>query len=103
LLTQERAIRAGAPVPSFSVSTFDGRMLSLESLRGQIVVVNFWGSWCLPCRDEAPELQAVHEQYAEQGVVMLGLTYAESSAQDSIDFINEFSLTYPNAPDTETR
>lgn len=103
LLRQEQTVRAGHPVPDFTVNTFDGETVSLDSLRGQIVVLNFWASWCAPCRDEAPELQYIHETYSQYGVVMLGITYAESSDQNSINFIEEFGLTYPNGPDTGTR
>ncbi|MBC7810847.1 MAG: redoxin domain-containing protein [Burkholderiales bacterium] len=89
------------PAPDFALTTFDGEPIRLSDLRGQIVIVNFWASWCGPCRDEAPALQAVWERYQDQGVVVLGVAYTDIEA-DSREFINEFGLTYPNGPDLGT-
>lgn len=84
--------------PDFTVTTFDGEEITLSKLRGNIVVLNFWGSWCGPCREEAPDLQAIYERYADQGVIVLGLTYMDDPV-DSIAMIDELNLTYPNAQD----
>ena len=85
--------------PDFTVTTFDGQTIRLSDLRGQVVVLNFWASWCGPCREEAPALQAVWEQYRERGVTVIGLAWVDSSDQASLDFLREFNVTYPNAPD----
>ncbi len=90
------------PAPDFTVTTFDGVELTLSEQRGSIIVLNFWASWCAPCRDEAPDLQEVYEAYQDQGVIVLGLTYLDERA-DSLGFIEEMGLTYPNAPDVGTR
>ncbi|MFW5709143.1 MAG: TlpA family protein disulfide reductase [Chloroflexota bacterium] len=103
LLEQNRTLVPNEPVPNFTIQVFDGETFNLAEYRGSIVVVNFWGSWCAPCRDEAPDLQLIHELYHDQGVILVGITHAESSDQDSIDFIEEFNLTYRNGPDPETR
>src|SRR5690606_10286009 len=58
--------------PDFSFQTFDGGTFRLAEQRGQVVIVNFWASWCVPCRDEAPILQGVWERYRERGVVLVG-------------------------------
>ena len=92
---------AGA-APGFEVTTFAGESLRLADLRGQVVVLNFWASWCGPCRVEAPVLQAVHERWRERGVTVLGLTYTDVD-RHSLAFIEEFGLTYPNAPDRGNR
>ena len=61
--------------PAFTLDRLDaeGGRLSLADLRGKAVVVNFWASWCIPCRDEAPVLQKTYERYRDQGLVVLGV------------------------------
>ena len=73
--------------------------MRLSELRGRVVLINFWASWCPPCRDEAPDLQALHEVYKDAGLVVLGINILESSRQKALDFIDEFALTYPNGED----
>lgn len=89
--------------PDFTVETFDGQTLTLSELRGSVVMINFWASWCGPCRDEAPELQAAWEYYQNRGdVVFLGIAYADNGPR-SLAFMDEFGVTYLNAPDLGTR
>jgi cytochrome c biogenesis protein CcmG/thiol:disulfide interchange protein DsbE len=88
--------------PDFSATTFDGRTFRLSDLRGQIVVLNFWASWCAPCREEAPELQALWQAYEARDVIVLGIAWSDVEA-DSRRFMEEFGLTYWNAPDIGTR
>lgn len=90
------------PAPDFELTTFEGDTFRLSDFRGQVVVVNFWASWCGPCRDEAPVLQDLWERYREQGVVLVGVDYADVEA-NARAFIAEFGITYPNGPDTGTR
>lgn len=90
----------GQSAPGFAMTDFNDNDFSLEGLQGQIVVVNFWGSWCAPCREEAPELQAIHEDFQDEGVVMIGVNWLDVERR-ALDFIDEFSLTFSNAPDVE--
>jgi cytochrome c biogenesis protein CcmG/thiol:disulfide interchange protein DsbE len=88
----------GEPVADFDLELLDGSSLSLSDLQGQVVVLNFWASWCAPCRREASDLQAVWETYHDQGVTFVGITYRD--AQDaSLSFIDEHGITYPNGVD----
>ncbi|HLY64772.1 MAG TPA: redoxin domain-containing protein [Chloroflexota bacterium] len=64
----------GKPAPEFSYATFDGQPIDLASLRGKPVMVNFWGSWCVPCKDEAPVLAQAWQTYQGTGVQFLGVS-----------------------------
>lgn len=86
------------PAPDFMLRTFDGEVFSLAEQRGKIVIINFWASWCVPCRDEAPILQSAWERYRGRGVVLVGVAYLDVE-RDSLAFMEEFGITYPNGLD----
>lgn len=86
------------PAPDFSLQLFDGSQLSLASLHEQVIVVNFWGSWCEPCREEAPVLEKVWREYQGQGVAFIGIAYKDTEGKARA-FLDEFGITYPNALD----
>ena len=65
---------AGQPAPALIAPGFDGQAIDLQSLRGKVVVLNFWASWCGPCRSEMPMLDAVSRDYSNRGVVVLGFS-----------------------------
>jgi cytochrome c biogenesis protein CcmG, thiol:disulfide interchange protein DsbE len=103
LLQQNQIQPMDGAAPPFEFTTFDGQAGSLEALRGQVVLVNFWASWCVPCEDEAPDLQAAWEQYQPTGqVTFLGIAYADNGPK-SIEFLERYGITYMNAPDIGTR
>jgi cytochrome c biogenesis protein CcmG/thiol:disulfide interchange protein DsbE len=93
--------KGGHPVaPAFALQRLDGSgPLSIADLRGKAVVVNFWASWCLPCKDEAPALQSTYERYRKQGLVVLGVDL-EDFKQDAQRFAKRYGLTYPIVRDT---
>jgi|SRR5581483_2174772 cytochrome c biogenesis protein CcmG/thiol:disulfide interchange protein DsbE len=93
---------ASGTAPDFTLTTFEGQTYKLSELRGRPVVVNFWASWCIPCRDEAPGLQRAWETYKERGVLILGVDYVDTDV-DAKKFIAEFQQTYPNGPDLGTK
>jgi len=88
--------------PDFSLTTFDGQPVQLADYQGKVVILNFWASWCGPCREEAPVLESVWETYKDRGVVVLGVAYVDTESK-SRDYLTEFGITYPNGPDLETR
>jgi cytochrome c biogenesis protein CcmG, thiol:disulfide interchange protein DsbE len=85
--------------PHFDLGRLDTRgKLSLASLRGKVVVLNFWASWCDPCKSEAPRLEAAWKRWRDQGVVVVGVD-AQDFTGDARRFIRRYSLTYPNVHD----
>ncbi len=89
---------ANGSAPAFELHTFDGKTLTLADLHGKPVVLNFWASWCQPCRQEAPILQAAWEQYRTQGVMVIGVDYVDTEPEAK-KYLDEFKITYPNGPD----
>jgi cytochrome c biogenesis protein CcmG, thiol:disulfide interchange protein DsbE len=106
---QHPILRTGSEVPNFQLSLFDdyryqdAGQVRLSDLRGKIVVVNFWASWCVTCADEAPYLESVWRQYRTGGqVVFLGVDYTDVDSK-ALDYLQKFQVTYPNGPDLGTR
>jgi cytochrome c biogenesis protein CcmG, thiol:disulfide interchange protein DsbE len=101
--SQKGTVQPGEPAPNFKVTTFDGQEVSLESLRGKVVVVNFWASWCKPCEQEAADLEEAWRFYQPDGdVVFLGVDYVDTEPE-AMSYIRKFDITFLNAPDLGTR
>lgn len=108
-LVQTNATRpeAGQPAPPFDVQFFNGyeweekSAADLEDMRGKVVVLNFWASWCVECRLEADLIEETWRKYEDDDVVFLGVAYADVEP-NSISYLDEFAITYPNAPDLGT-
>ena len=84
--------------PSFTLALFDGGTLALKDLRGKAVLVNFWASWCVPCRAEAGALESAWQKYKDRGVVFLGINIQDKE-EDAHAFMKEFGITYLNDQD----
>ncbi len=94
-------IEAGL-APDFTLTSFDGEELRLSDLRGKVVIINFWASWCPPCREEAAYLEASWRKYKDQDVVFIGINYVDTE-KEALEYIAEFDITYFNGPDLGTR
>jgi cytochrome c biogenesis protein CcmG/thiol:disulfide interchange protein DsbE len=94
-------VGAGEKAPDFNLHTFDGQTLTLSELRGKVVLVNFWASWCIPCEQEAPILENAWRHYQDQGVVFIGVDYVDTETEARA-FMARFDVTYPNGPDLGT-
>lgn len=84
--------------PGFSGTTLTGSKLSFSDYRGRVVVLNFWGSWCVPCREEAPTLAAVASKYRPSGVSFLGVDVRDTTASAQA-FARRFRIPYPSVSD----
>jgi cytochrome c biogenesis protein CcmG/thiol:disulfide interchange protein DsbE len=86
------------PAAPFTITLFDGGKLSLEDLRGKAVFLNFWASWCPPCRAEARDLEAAWRKVKDRNMVFIGVALQDTD-RNSLDFLKEFDVTYPNGKD----
>jgi cytochrome c biogenesis protein CcmG, thiol:disulfide interchange protein DsbE len=97
------------PAPDFELTLFEGyagnagkNPVKLSDLKGKVVVLNFWASWCIPCAQEAEDLQAVYQQYKDKDVVFLGVDWTDIEG-DALNYLKRFGITFANGPDLQTR
>ena len=106
---QQGTVQPGQVIDNFTLPLFSGYEMDgssevqLTDLRGKVVVINFWASWCKPCEQEAAELQQAWLEYEPTGeVVFLGVDYVDTEPEARV-YLKKFGITYPNGPDLATR
>lgn len=100
--TKNSEQRASGEAPTFSFTTFEGEKISLEDLRGKGVVLNFWASWCNPCREEAVMLEETWQREKENNIVFIGLDYLDQEPAAKA-YLQEFAISYANGPDLRSQ
>ncbi len=90
-----------AQVPDFTATTLNGETVQLSAYKGRVVMLNFWATWCPPCKAEMPTIQAAYKYYREQGFTVLAINNREQSTQIQ-PFANALALTFPIVLDTDS-
>lgn len=88
------------PAPDFTLQLLDGGAITLADLKGKVVMIDFWASWCPPCREEAPSLAQVYREYQDRGVEFVGISIWDRPS-DAQDFVRRFMITYPSGVDAD--
>ena len=97
----------GKPIPNINIEFYQGyeyegqSQVKLADLRGKVVMLNVWASWCKPCEQEAPDLEAMWQQYQDRDVVLIGIDYVDTPA-GAYSYMQKFKITFPNAPDLQS-
>ncbi|GJL77490.1 MAG: hypothetical protein NPINA01_04790 [Nitrospinaceae bacterium] len=91
----------GYLAPQFTLRNLDGNHVSLDSFKGQVVVLNFWATWCVPCRVEMPSFEHLYRRYRSQGLTVLAVSLDKGADQKVRDFTEEYKLSFPVLLDTE--
>lgn len=93
---------AGRPAPDFTLPLVSGGTVSLHNFKGKPVVLNFWASWCVPCREETPLLVRLHKTYGPRGIVFIGVN-VEDNEQAAREFLRQYRVDYPVARSVDDR
>lgn len=106
---QQGTVQPGDRIPDFQLTLFTGyeyngqAQIQTSDLRGKVLLINFWASWCKPCEQEAAELRETWEGYKDRGdVIYLGIDYVDTEPEARA-YLRKFDITYPNGPDIGTR
>jgi cytochrome c biogenesis protein CcmG/thiol:disulfide interchange protein DsbE len=96
------APQVGSPVPDFQLTALDGDPMNLGGQQGSVVVINFFASWCAPCRQEAAALEQTWRKYQDRGVQFFGIAYKDADSRAQA-FLDEFDVTYPSTVERGNR
>jgi thiol-disulfide isomerase/thioredoxin len=104
LLAAAAAVAASisGPAPGFALERRSGGQMSLDELEGQVVMINFWATWCVPCREEMPHLEALYQRYSSLGFTLLGVN-VEDDKQGAEKFLKSTPVSFPILYDPESK
>jgi peroxiredoxin len=91
----------GTPMPAYTAELIDGKTFDVQKERGNVVFLNLWATWCVPCRAEIPELEKMHAQHAAEGFKVVGVSLDEGGKDGVQQFVTEEKMNYPVALDPE--
>ena len=102
-VTASEGLNQGDLAPNFTLTTLDGKTVKLSDYQGKKVVLNFWATWCPPCRAEMPHMQNYYEDFAEdEGVEILAINLTDGDTREKVeDFVADYGLTFPILMDEE--
>jgi cytochrome c biogenesis protein CcmG/thiol:disulfide interchange protein DsbE len=92
---------SSSPAPAFELKDLNGQALTLSQFKNKVVVLNFWATWCPPCRAEIPDFVETYNAYKDKGLVIIGVSLDQVSPQELVSFVNKYDMTYPVAFGTE--
>jgi len=93
-------MKDSAPTPDFSLPNPAGKKITLKDFRGKVIFLNFWASWCVPCREEMPDMERLYQEFKDKNFVVFAVN-VKDRRQDAINFVKELKLTYPIVLDPE--
>lgn len=85
----------GQPAPDFTLLDMQGRQVTLSELKGQVVLLNFWASWCPPCREEMPSMEMLYRQFKDRGLVVLAVNVEENGKEAVAEFLRRTPYSFP--------
>lgn len=98
---KSKIVVAGDPAPDFTLENMQGEKVSLAQMRGKIVIVNFWASWCPPCRREMPSMEILHKTFKDDGLVLLAVNVEKEGRKSIAKFLQSSPYSFPILIDDE--
>jgi peroxiredoxin len=96
------AMKDQAPTPDFTLPNPDGKKVSLKDFRGNLVFLNFWATWCVPCREEMPAMEKLYQEFKDRNFLILAVNVKDRK-QDAVNFVKELKLSYPIVVDPDAQ
>ena len=102
--TGDGRVEVGLPAPAYATVSLEGDSVSLAQQKGKVLLLNIWATWCHPCRDEIPELRAIHNRYRDRGLELIGVSVDTDGTDETIRmFMKDFQMTFPIWRDPDER